>query len=174
VRTAAVALAALAAAAAACSTAQAFPTCSAHGMSGRVATQGITIRALIVRSQIASYATGCDYERLEELGREHGTFRFGPGASPSAYWRREEALGHKPLGSLVKVLQLPHATLGGSYVWPAAAKGHPTPSAWNALVGAGVLSRAQAAGQRAHGNVYTGWRVVITSEGDWLSFTSGH
>ena len=161
-RTAAAALAALAAAAA-CSTAQAFPTCSAHGMSGRVATQGITIRALIVRSRIASYATGCDYERLEALGREHGTFRFGPGASPSAYWRSEEALGHKPL-----------ATLGGSYVWPAAAKGHPTPSAWNALVGAGVLSRAQAAGQRAHGNVYTGWRVVITSEGDWLSYTSGH
>lgn len=171
-RTAAVALVVVSLAAIT-SNARALPTCSAYGMSSQIVAQNVTIQAMLVRSQIVSDATGCDYTRLEQLGREHGTFRFGPGSSAQAYWQSQETLGHKPLGSLIRILRLPYTSLGGGYLWPAAAKGHPSAAAWRALVGAGVLTKAEAASQRAHGNVYTGWRAVITPDGDWLSFTLG-
>ena len=142
-------------------------------MGSHLAVQQLTVIALFMRSHIASAAIACDYTRLEALGRERGTFRFGPGGSASAYWRTEEALGHRPLASLVRLFRLPYAKVGNAYLWPSAARGHPATSAWNALVRAGLLTREQAADQRAHGNVYTGWRAVITGDGDWLSYTFG-
>jgi len=173
VRTAAAAALAALVAAVVSAGAQALPTCSAYGMSSQIVAQNVTIQAMLVRSQIVSDATGCDYDRLEQLGREHGTFKFGSGSSAAAFWRNQETLGRKPLGSLIRILRQPYASLGGSYLWPAAAKGHPSAAAWSALVRAGILTRAQAATQRAHGNVYAGWRAVITPDGDWLSFTAG-
>lgn len=170
-RTAAAAALAAVAVASVTSGAKALPTCSAYGMSNRMAAQDVTIQAMLVRSLIVSDATGCDYERLEKLGREHGTFRFGARGSAATYWRKEEGLGHKPLASLLRILRLPYTMVGGSYVWPAAVKGHPSAATWSALVRAGVLTRAEAAIERTHGNVYRGWRAAITPDGDWVSFT---
>ena len=158
---------------AACARAEAYPTCSAFGMSSVIGSQHVTARASFARSLIAAAAASCDYARLEHVGRENGTFRFGPGSSASAYWRHEEELGHRPLASLIRILRLPYALLGGAYVWPSAARPHPSPNDWALLVRAGVLTGAEAAAERSHGNRYTGWRAAVTPDGDWVSFTRG-
>jgi hypothetical protein len=128
------------------------------------------------RQRIASAAVACDFEKLERIGREQGgfTFTFGSEKSAAALWRSEESHAGNPLATLVKILKLPVTRNEvGAYVWPSAYTTHPEAADWNALVRAGLITRAAATKAQKSDNVYYGYRAAIARSGDWQFFVAG-
>jgi len=170
-------LAALAAAiVAATASASARSSCSASGLSTSLPAQKVPAAVASVRARIVRAAVACDYAALERIGREKGSFAFSYGAerSAAAYWRTLERKGGKPLGRLVKILELPVTrNEAKAYAWPSAYTEKPKAADWNALVRAGVYTRREVDRMRAGGNVYLGYRVGITPKGDWQFFIAG-
>jgi hypothetical protein len=151
-------------------------TCSAGHLSRALPKQNVPAAVAATRQRIVAAAIACDYAKLERIGRERGSFSFsfGGGSSATAYWRAEEKRGGKPLATLVRILRLPVTrNETRAYAWPSAYTDHPTRADWDALVRAGVLTRAQATAQRTHGNVYYGYRAAIAKNGDWQFFVAG-
>jgi hypothetical protein len=164
-------------AAAACGSAP-TATCSAAGLSARLPAQQLPGPVASIRTRIAKAAVACDYAALERLARERGkgfTFSYGGGGSAAAYWRRLESKHlDRPLARLVKILSLPVTrNEAHAYAWPSAYTEKPKAADWNALVRAGVYTRAEVERMRRGGNVYLGYRVGITPRGDWQFFVAG-
>jgi hypothetical protein len=152
------------------------PTCSAARLSANLPAQKLPAAVAAVRQRIASAAVACDFEKLERIGKEKGgfAFTFGGAKSAAAHWRAQEAGGAKPLATLVKILGLPVTRNEvGAYAWPSAYTAHPKAADWNALVRAGVLTRAKATKAQQSDNVYYGYRTAITRTGDWQFFVAG-
>ena len=152
------------------------PTCSAARLSAVLPAQKLPPAVASTRQRIASAAVACDFEKLERIGREKGSlhFSFGSETSAAAYWRAQEGRGEKPLAALVKILKLPAARNEvGNYAWPSAYTAHPKASDWDALVRAGIVTRAQATQAQNSDNVYYGYRTAITRSGDWQFFIAG-
>ena len=145
-------------------------------MSESLQARGTPDRRSFVRGGIAAAAVACDFEKLERIGREQGSFSFtfGGERSAAAYWRAQERRGERPLAILVKILSLP-ATRNevGAFAWPSAYTTHPKPADWDALVRAGLVTRAQATKAQRTDNVYYGHRTAITRSGDWQFFIAG-
>jgi hypothetical protein len=64
-------------------------------------------------------------------------------------------------------------TGAGAYAWPSAYTAHPKPSDWDALVRAGLVTRAEATKAQKRDNVYYGYRTAITRSGAWQFFIAG-
>ena len=152
------------------------PTCSAARLSAVLPAQKLPPAVASTRQRIASAAVACDFEKLERIGKERGSFSytFGGERSAAAYWRTQERNGGRPLAILVKILGLPVTRNEvGAFAWPSAYTTHPKPGDWDALVRAGLVTRAQATKSQRMGNVYYGHRTAITRSGDWQFFIAG-
>ncbi len=150
--------------------------CSAGRLSATLPAQNLPAKVASVRARIAKAAVACDYRALQQIAYEKDsfTFSFGNEPSPAAYWKKQEARGDRPLARLVKILSLPVTrNEAGAYAWPSAYTTHPTVQDWNALVRAGVYTRAAVNRMRQGGNVYYGYRTAITKTGDWQFFVAG-
>ena len=155
---------------------QAKTSCSASGLSATLPAQKLPAKVAKVRTRIAQAAVRCDYAALQRIALERGgfTFSYGNEQSATAYWKRLEARGDRPLARLVKILRLPVTrNEAGAYAWPTAYTTHPKAADWNALVRAGVYTRAEVSRMRKGGNVYYGYRTAITRAGDWQFFVAG-
>jgi hypothetical protein len=176
VRALLIAVVVAAAVAAAAVAAPSSPTCTAARISGVLPTQKLPAAVASTRERIFLAATACDFEKLERIGKEKGSFHFSFGNDKSAasFWRAQERRGAEPLATLVKILKLPvtRNEVGG-YAWPSAYTAHPRPADWDALVRAGLVTRAQATKAQKSGNVYYGYRTAITRSGDWQFFIAG-
>jgi hypothetical protein len=150
--------------------------CSAAHLSTTLPAQKLPAPVAATRKRIVAAAVACDFAKLERIGKEKGSFSFtyGGAKSAAAFWRAEEARGAKPLATLVKILGLPVTRNEvGAYAWPSAYTTHPKPADWNALVRAGLITRAQATKAQKSDNVYYGHRTAITRSGDWQFFVAG-
>jgi hypothetical protein len=149
---------------------------------------GVSAKALRMRSRIIEAAIACDYAKLERLG-EQGATRFIVGEAESeasaaasfrasSYWRRAEAEGRRPMHKLVALLHLPVATGGtvcsrgchANYYWPRASQSftEATPqelATLRLLYGGGTVSRATKNGR------YVGMDMIgLNDDGDWFYF----
>lgn len=153
-------------------------TCSASEFSALIGAPDELPPAVIeTRRAIAVAAVACDYEALEDLGISDGEFvwTFSDDGTPAEgevanAWRASEAAGDPVLASLVQLLQLPHASRGGDFVWPSAFADEPTVEDWEALRELYTVEEIQAF--REFGG-YAGLRVGISSEGEWQYFVAG-
>lgn len=155
--------------------------CSTAGLRLTLPEQDLPPEVAEVRERIFAAAVACDYDALEEIALERGegfTFSFGGGADASEYWRSVEedsAEEPKPMRALATILAIPHArNETGSYAWPSAYEQTPTDEDWQAVVDAGLYTRAeveQMQGPTSTG--YLGYRTAITPDGDWQFFVAG-
>lgn len=58
------------------------------------------------------------------------------------------------------------------YVWPSAFADDATDADWQAVIDAGLVTEGEAERMRA-GEGYTGYRVGITADGEWVFFVAG-
>ena len=118
-------------------------SCSATHLSAVLPAQKLPRAVASTRQRIASAAVACDFEKLERIGKERGSFTFGGERSAATYWRAQERKGKRPLAILVKILGLPvtHNEVG-AFAWPSAYTTHPKPADWDAVVRAGLVTRA--------------------------------
>jgi hypothetical protein len=161
--------------------------CSASSLPPAKRVAGLTPAVASMRLRIVAAARRCDYAALVRLGNERGrglAFSFGATADAAQFWRMLERNGPRPrpMEALVKVLALPFATvaLDGRavpprrarfYVWPRAHRLHASTSDWQAL--RVLYTQAQIDAMRRSGVGYLGYRVGITSAGDWQYFIAG-
>ena len=122
------------------------------------------------RAAIHRAATDRDYEALAKLIPPTGfSYSFGApvDGGATAYWRRLEARGERPLETLAQILELPYSLRQGLYVWPFAyglPKSELTAYERSLL---GPLVRSYA------GQDYYGWRAGIRPDGAWQFFVAG-
>jgi len=157
------------------------PYCSAAGLAVHPEPQADLADAVAeTRREIVRLALACDYETLEALATRDGefTFSFGDGAGAGAadFWRRSEQAGEEPLRFLVELLDRPyrHAVSAGAYVWPSAAMYDD----WDDVPLADrdalqpLYDEDDFREFGAFGS-YIGYRIAITSDGQWLYFVAG-
>lgn len=159
--------------------------CSAAGAPDQPAPQpGLPDPVADLRQAIHEAASSCDLDTLEGLaqdGERSFTYSFGDDGDPAGYWRRHEYEGAAPLETLTRVLDLPHATVRTQsvadeyetvYVWPSAFADDATDADWQAVVDAGLTTEDEA--ERMGGaEGYTGYRLGITADGEWVFFVAG-
>lgn len=110
--------------------------------------------------------------RIATEGRPGFDCSFGLPISPHAFWVAEERRGAKVLALMVRTLRLPYGKQGSSYVWPAAAGDAPTEADWKALVNL-YGQRQVTLWQGPEHSGYTGMRLGIAPDGDWLFAIAG-
>lgn len=157
--------------------------CSADSLGEDVPEpDGLPADVAVMRKEILKAAVRCDYALLDGLARRGDpTFSYsfgeasaGPGLRPGEYWREQERSGEPLLATMVKLLGLPFGTTTVEqttyYVWPSAA----TPSArdgdWRALERAFPAEEVE---EWRTEDGYLGYRLGITSDGDWRYFVAG-
>ena len=122
--------------------------------------------------------TATDFGRLAELAqRGKFTHSFGDSGDPAAFWRQAEA-GGEPLAALVHFLNRPFATRPAGevtqYVWPRAYNYE----SWDAVPAEAREDLRPIYGPEdferfARFGGYTGYRIGIGADGDWLFFVAG-
>lgn len=152
--------------------------CSAAALPTEPSRQDLPVPVAEMRRSILAAATACDFERLADLARTGSfTHSFGADGDPAAFWRRAEEDG-EPLAALVHFLNQPFASRPAGdvvqYLWPRAY----VYESWAAvpaeardelrpIYGTEDFKRFERFGS------YSGYRVGITAEGDWVFFVSG-
>jgi hypothetical protein len=148
--------------------------CSAAGLSAELqADPALPAPVADVRRNIAEAAVECDYDGLQELALEGGggfTFSYGAETSAADHWARAEERGEDVMRILVKTLRQPGHRYQGNWVWPTAYTDSPTDADWEALEG--LYPQDQLDAMRQSGS-FLGYRVGITSDGDWIFFVAG-
>lgn len=150
--------------------------CSASGLSLPATQEGLPAAVAAARELIARAAVSCDLVALESLADPDFVSSFGGGDfSDILEW--EEA-GSGKLDTLVKlfntryeVKEFPEMTL---YVWPAAF----AYDTWEEIPAADLEDIIEIFGEGevdmlAGFGSYAGWRIGITSDGDWRFFVAG-
>lgn len=152
--------------------------CSADGRAQPEPQEGLPEAVEATRQAIAAAAISCDYEQLAALLGD-GNYSFGDGGDPAGFWRQMEESGDAPMWFLVEMLNqtwLEDTGVAGPvtiFVWPDFFV-----LAWDDLtIGevdylVGVYGQEAVDGWAEFGS-YAGWRVGISSEGEWLSFVAG-
>jgi hypothetical protein len=155
-------------------TARSKPACSGAGLG---VTTAVALQApkAVAHTHVAILraARDCDYERLERLGREGRpgfAFSFGSERRAAAFWRGQEAAGRRFMERLIRILRLDFGRDGGTYVWPAAFARSATDEDWDALLP--IFGRRHVVTWRDYEG-YTGLRVGIAADGDWLYAIEG-
>ncbi len=159
--------------------------CSAASLPPDPAEQeGLPRPVAEMRQAIAEGAVACDVERLEELASGGFTHSFGDDGDPGAHWRRLEEQGERPLWYLRQLLDVPHAIVETHadpdapdehttiYVWPSAHGDDAGSDDLRLLVDAGLYTEEDLEAWERFGG-YTGYRVGITADGEWLHFVAG-
>lgn len=131
-----------------------------------------------MRDAIVAAATDCDFDRLAGLPQPGAfTYSFGDSGDPAAFWRRAEA-DSEPLAALVHFLNRPFATRATDgvtqYVWPRAY----VYDSWEAVPaedrdGLRPVYDAEDFERFDQFGSYTGYRIGITADGDWVFFVAG-
>jgi hypothetical protein len=158
------------------------PACSAAGLVRALDPQpGLPAPVEAVRTDIVAAALACDYDALEALGEAGAptfSFSFGSDTGAAEHWGAQEEAGEQPLRYLVELLGRPSATVetpdGTQVVWPAAF----ARESWEAVTeeereALKPLYTDEELEQFADAGAYLGYRVGITSDGDWLFFVAG-
>ncbi len=157
-------------------------TCSA-GRSSPAPTPQPALPAPVsdTRTAIVDAARKCDYEALARLalgGETDFTYSFGERGQPAAFWKAAESGGRPVMRSLVEVLDTPFDTrnVDGTtqYIWPSAYGFE----RWEDVPAADREALQQLYGEEdlrrfAQFGAYTGHRVGITENGDWVFFVAG-
>lgn len=166
-------------------TTEAAASCSASDLAPDVDVDpSLPPEVATMRADLARAAAGCDYEALAELADRGGRavrFSWGDERDPAAFWQAAEASGDDPppLRALRVLLDLPAAASDPGngdvqYVWPAAfASEHPTDAQLREIADAGLYDLATLQGWVDAGTNYLGYRILITSSGDWTAFVAG-
>lgn len=159
--------------------------CSAAGLSPDLpADPGLPAPVAAMRADLARAAVECDYDALAVLADRNGKavrFSFGAETDPVTYWRTGEERAERPgpLRALRLLLALPHTEqhLGNGdvvYAWPRAyAAEHPTEAQLREIADTGLYDLATLRGWLTTGNNYLGYRILVTSAGDWRAFVAG-
>lgn len=149
-------------------------TCSATGVSVRsIVPLKAPPKVRAMHQAIMLAAADCDFARLERLalaGRPKFDFTFGNEKRPAAYWRQREAKGAAFLRRMLQVMKLDYGQDGKVYVWPAAAARSATAEDWEQLVP--LFGEREMIVFRDYGG-YTGVRLAIHEDGDWLFCVDG-
>lgn len=152
---------------------------------------------------IAEAAKTCDYEDLERIAYEGDAgfnYSFGGGNEPARYWRRLEneenpQLREEVSSIMITLLTMSHsvdcmsASIGCApgdedlYIWPRAFGPDPEGGAvwnragsdedWQELIDVGLYTQEEVDQMRSSGIGYTGYRIGILRDGDWLYFVAG-
>lgn len=149
----------------------------------RCSAAGVPVKALVplkappkvrlMHEQILAAAADCDFARLERLalaGRPKFDFTFGTARRPGAYWRGLEAKGDPFLRRLIQIMKLDYARDGKVYVWPGAFARSATEADWEKLIP--IFGEREMIVFRDYGG-YTGVRLAIHEDGDWLYCIEG-
>lgn len=132
----------------------------------------------IVRGTIIKAASAGDFDVLEELAfalSDDFTYSFDEptlGGHPSRYWRELEEQGGDVSAGMIRLLEMPHAELDDTYVWPSVAV-----KEWSEIASSDRealrrgFGRDQVRFWEEFGR-YVGYRIGITSKGDWRFFAS--
>lgn len=110
--------------------------------------------------------------RLAIEGRPNFDYSFGLPIGPHAFWAKQELAKGGVLARMVRVLRLPYAKQGNTYLWPAAARDNPTEADWKALLNA-FGQRQVTLWQGPEHSGYNGMRLGIAGDGDWLFAIEG-
>ena len=154
-------------------------TCSASDLPG-IARLQADLPDLVAarRNDIVAAAVRCDYRALAEMAAPDFSFSFAFDDNPAEYWRFEEESGFEPMRRLVLTLDLTAALdtafEEGQYIWPSAA----VYASWSqvpqeerdALL---ALYDAEGLAQFEDFDGFTGERVGISTQGEWLFFVAG-
>lgn len=149
--------------------------CSAEGLALRAQAQdGLPGPVAFIRTEIVEAATVCDYDRMVELTAPGFIHSFGGGTSPLRTWVQAEQSRQDVLAQIVSVLDTPYTTSSADdgttlYVWPGAFQDNPSEADWEALVP--IFNEEEVDLFRANG--YTGMRVIIQDDGDWITAVAG-
>lgn len=159
-------------------------TCSAAALDPDLPEQeGLPEAVAAMRADIAEAAVACDYERLGQLAQQGDaqfTYSFGNGGDPAEYWRNQETDERTPgpMRYLAALLKRPYETREEqgevNYVWPAAF----AYDSWDA-----VPEEQKEALEPLYSEMnfrdferfggYTGYRIGIDENGNWLFFVAG-
>ncbi|MFI9485296.1 hypothetical protein ACIG47_02810 [Promicromonospora sp. NPDC052451] len=157
-----------------------LPECSATGFEPDYAAglDDLTQSTSATAGNIMVLAQVCNSEALVALAKQHGVELMSGTQTPEETF----ALPESDPGRYLRLAALVSNTTpafpeGGApdavVVWPRVVTDEfrDSDEAWAELVTAGVLTQGQADAQRADG--YHGPRVGITTDGDWLYYTTG-
>jgi hypothetical protein len=148
--------------------------CSAAGLSADLPDDpAVPAPVAELRQRIVDAAVDCDYDALQALALEGGTgftYSYGGETSAADYWAGAEERGEEVLRILVESLRQPGHEYQGNWVWPTAYTDEPTAADWEALDG--LYPQAQLDAMRQSGS-FLGYRVGITSAGDWIFYVAG-
>lgn len=157
------------------------PRCSAAQLAAKPVTQDLPEPVAAKRAAIVAAAVACDYEALAALTGDPFTYSFGGGDDPAGYWRGLESskdVTTPPLGAMVRLLDLRYGINDAGdvayYVWPAAF----SHNSWSAVPQVDkealrVLYGDKDLSSFAQFGGYIGYRVSITSKGEWNAFVAG-
>ena len=150
--------------------------CSADGMVvGPLDSDGLPSPVAARRQELIDAAVACDYRELNRLVRSTGVdLRIEGETVPSTQWRERERDGMAVLRPLAGLLSLSHVRRDGAFVWPNAvgwpfadvADGRDRQALVEVVGEEGIFGWTEAGG-------YSGWRVAIGADGDWLRFWYG-
>jgi len=157
------------------------PRCSAAHLAATPIAQDLPQPVAAKRAAIVAAAVACDYKALAALTGDPFTYSFGGGDDAAGYWRGLEGSNDvttKPLEAMVRLLNLRHGVNdAGSvtyYVWPAAF----SYNSWDEVPEVDKEALRVLYGDKdfssfAQFGGYIGYRVSITSKGDWNAFVAG-
>lgn len=149
--------------------------CSAAGQSATAVVQPDLPGAVAAtRSAITAQAVACDFDGLAALTSPSFTVSLG-GGDARRTWMASEAQFGDDLSLIVRILNLPFTTTTLDdgrqlYVWPSAAGDDLTQVDWDDLTA--VFNEEEIDVMRQTGS-YSGHRVGIAADGEWLFSVAG-
>ncbi len=149
--------------------------CSAAGQAATAVVQPALPDAVAAtRAAITARAVACDFDSLAALTSPSFTVSLA-GGDARRTWMASEAKFGDDLSLIVRILNLPFTTTTLDdgrqlYVWPSAAGDDPTQADWDDLTA--VFNEEEIDVIRQTGT-YSGHRVGITANGEWLFSVAG-
>lgn len=156
-------------------------TCSAEGLEPPEPDSSLPDAVEATRQAIATAAVTCDWAALDLLIDESAfSYSFGGGNDPVGFWHDAEATGGEPMRFLVETLKLAWVLDSGGgfsgedlYIWPDVFV-----LPWHDVVEAQKDALRPLYGDDdfdsfARIGGFAGFRLAITSAGDWVYFIAG-
>ena len=139
-------------------------------MRAPAATAGLSAAAAATTRALRAAAGRCDTTALVTRAAQDTTALGLASEQPTPAWALpRRAQRYRALATL---LTLPAAREGSQWVTPRVATAPDDLTAWDEVVRAGLLTRAQADAMRGAGRGYTGWRAGVTDDGRWAYFVT--
>lgn len=124
------------------------------------------------REAVFAAARSCDWAALDALAADGLRYTFGEGSDPLGHWQALEERGEGVLGTMAEVLRLQPAVEHGLWVWPGLFLSPPGEWSAHQRADAARLLGPHAGGIDAAGG-YLGYRLGITTAGEWVYFVAG-